>query len=194
MFVIEHLIGTRIADRNKKLENWERRLRAVEENAEYSYQVDSWQRLNPRPNSWGEIRNRVVIITLIGLIFSSLVGIAATAVRSYNSPESKSRRAQVAAQEKAEKEKADKESAKLAASGGEKKCGKFNLNDKVRIQYGDFVGNVGKVIGGCADNESYQVKIDDGSKADLPDGNDEKASVGGWIIDVNSDENLVKIQ
>lgn len=77
----------------------------------------------------------------------------------------------------------------------DKNCKYFNLNDRVRIQYGDFTGVEGEIIGGCEEHAEYQVKLDEGSTATVSnDGIEGKTEVGGWTIGVNSYKNLAVLE
>lgn len=77
----------------------------------------------------------------------------------------------------------------------DKNCQAFNKDDHVRIQYGDYKGNNGTIVGGCEKDQAYQVKLDDKQYANISnDGNNEPVEVSNNLISVNDKDNLVKIE
>jgi membrane protein implicated in regulation of membrane protease activity len=76
-----------------------------------------------------------------------------------------------------------------------KNCQAFNKEDHVRVQYGDYKGNNGTIIGGCEANQEYQVKLDANQWASISnDGNSQPVDVSNKVISVDDKQNLVKIE
>lgn len=149
---------------------WERASDKWKDEHEY-YSHSDYEDSHPRPTRKYKLAFRSLVILLcVALAVFLAVGFA---------------------KEVAEKQKNKPKEAPAVVEG--KNCQNFNKNDKVRIQYGDHVGNVGTIIGGCEANEQYQVKIDEGSKANVSDNNPEAVDVGGWTISVDDQDNLVVI-
>lgn len=183
MFVIERIIR----DRQDKIDAWSKKREKIVEAADYHSEVRDWEQRNPKPYSFAKIARVLGISFLVLALVFILSMYIREAIVSYNSPQSQASRAEKA------KQKALQE-AEAAKHQSHNNCRKFNKNDHIRIQYGDYSGVFGTVVGGCNNNESYQIKIDNGQKADLPDGNDEKVDVSGKTIAVDSDDNLVKVE
>ncbi len=171
MFIIEKAVS----DYNSKVEQWNRGLEKYLNEDTNGYRSErDYTRNHPRPVNYFAVVGRAVAIGVcIALVAILIVGFA---------------------KEIAENNKNKPKETPAVVEKSDKNCRDFNKGDKVRIQYGDHVGNVGTVIGGCGENEKYQVKIDDGSKADVSDSNPEPVDVGGWTISVDSKDNLVKIE
>ncbi len=166
MFVIEKLVN----DLHTKDEAWLKARDRWVKADDYRYEREYEER-NPRPGSLlKKIGKSLVIGLLIGIMTTLFIGfIKEVKISNDNKPE-------------------------VAQTEG-KNCQNFNKNDHVRIQYGDFVGNNGVIIGGCESNEAYQVKIDDGSKASVGnDGMEGPVDVGGRVIGVNDSKNLIVVE
>lgn len=128
-----------------------------------------YESMHPRPGHYGKVIVRGLVL---GIMISGLTFMIFMAVKG-SAEEGKS---QEVAQEV-------------------NNCKRFNKGDHVRIQYGDYKGVAGKIIGGCEEYENYQVDIDEGEKVNFPnDGNVEVVDVGEKTIAVNSYENLVVIE
>lgn len=74
-------------------------------------------------------------------------------------------------------------------------CQGYKVGDHIRIQYGDYEGVTGTLIGGCKQDQDYQIKIDQNQNANTDsDSSTEKVDVSGNIIGVNSHKNIVVIK
>lgn len=183
MFVIERLVR----DRQDKIDAWEKKRKKIVDEADYNSEVRDWEERNPKPYSIVKFARALGISFLVLVLAFTLSMYIREAIVSYNSPQSRAARVEKAKQ----KASAEAEAAKHQSHNN---CRKFNKNDHIRIQYGDYASLFGVVVGGCNDNESYQIKLDKDQKADLPDGNNEKVDVGSKTIAVGSDDNLVKVE
>lgn len=72
-------------------------------------------------------------------------------------------------------------------------CKAHELNDRVKIEYGEYEGATGVIVGGCGHDEDYQVELDE-QKFDVPSDGQEAIDVGGKIVGVDSYKNLTKIE
>lgn len=168
MFVLEKAR----ADYEARVKAWEAARDKWVASGDYRYPRDYEER-HPRPGSLAKKIGKGLFIGLcvavmVGLIFGFVKEVK---ISNENKPE------------------------EPVASTEGKNCKYFNLDDKVRIQYGDFTGNVGVIIGGCEQNQDYQVKIEENSWANISnDGNSEPVNVGGWTISVNDEDNLAVIK
>jgi len=136
--------------------------------------------LHTRTKTMQEIIHRSIIILLALTIITCLGLMIRDVAVSRNSPEA------VAVEE-----------ATVVAVADEYvgNCKKFNTGDYVRIQYGDFAGVEGRIIGGCGEREEYQVEFVDGSETEVPhDGISGAVDVSGWRIGVDSSNNLVVVE
>jgi len=70
----------------------------------------------------------------------------------------------------------------------------FNKDDRVRVIAGDYNNTTGTIIGGCNKGEEYQIKLDDGVKANINNDGLDEIDVSGKIIGVGSYKDLVEIK
>lgn len=165
MFVIEKFIS----DHRANVEQYEKaREKWVKEN-DYRHKSD-YPKRHPSDKYHIAVKSTIITFTLVGVCLLLIGFFKKNHDNNKNKPP------------------------KQATQTETKNCRDFNINDKVRIQYGRFVGNVGTVVGGCEQGQNYQIKIDEGSMANPEDGNANPVGVGGWVIDVNKGANLVKIE
>lgn len=168
MFVIEKIVN----DQRSAVERWESARDKWVNAADYRY-AREYEESHPRPGYWVKKTAKAVLVgVLIGVMFVLIMGFA-----------------------KEVKISNDNKPKEAVAQTEGKSCRKFNKDDHVRIQYGDFTGNNGVIVGGCEESEEYQVKIDPNSKANVGnDGNEGPVDVSGWIIKVNDEDNLVVVE
>lgn len=167
MFIIEKFID----DYNRRVEQWERARDKWKDEHEY-YSNSDYEERYPRPLNWVKVIPKAMAIgAIIGLMGVLIIGFAKEIkVSNDNKP-------------------------KEEVVQSDKNCRDFNKDDHVRIQYGDYTGNNGKIIGGCEEGQHYQVKLDENQKANVSnDGNEDPVDVGGNTISVDSSKNLVKIE
>lgn len=168
MFIIENALD----NYRKATERWEDAREKWVNSGDYRYERD-YEEKHPRPLNWVKVIGKSVAIGVcIGLMGVLIIGFAKEVkVSNDNKPKEET-----------------------AQTDG-KNCQAFNKGDKVRVQYGDYIGNVGTIIGGCESTEDYQVKIDEGSMANIGnDGNEAAIAVGGRTIAVDDKKNLVKVE
>lgn len=87
-----------------------------------------------------------------------------------------------------ENRKAQAEENKVLAG---KNCKAFNASDKVIIKSGDYTDTSGVIIGGCGKDQEYQVRVDKGEKADLPNDGEDAIDVGGKIVNISTKKDLI---
>lgn len=170
MFIIEKFIS----DYRKSVKDWEEARDEWVNDPKYANRyrdVITYERNHPRPTNWLVVIGRSIAIGVcVGLLGVLIIGFGKEIVVS------------------------DKNQPQDTVVQSDKNCESFNRGDKVRIQYGNYAGNVGTIIGGCEADEAYQVKIDAGSKANMPNDNSpEPIDVSGRTISVDSKKNLVQI-
>lgn len=172
MFVIEKAIN----DYRDRVDRWERARDKwiADDPSEYGYRSErDYESKHPRPGS--RVRAIGGVIMPVFLVMM-VAGTIATVVVS-NSREAK--------------KNPKPEAAKVEG----KNCRDFNMNDHVRVQYGDYENTTGIIVGGCEGTQSYQVKFDGNQKKNVPnDGESGDVDVGGRIIGVDSSDNLVVIE
>lgn len=184
MFVIENFLESR----RKSIRAWEVAREKVNERSDYASQVHSWENSNPKPKSIGYILKTAWTVFLILAVLATIAFKVNIAINDYNSPEAVAAREETARQ-KEEQKKA--EEASIVAEGGEvKDCRKFNKGDFVIVQYGSYKDKTGTVIGGCNEDEAYQVKLTE-NQTIISQG--DEITVGGNTLGVDSGDNLVKI-
>ena len=187
MFVIENFLESR----KQAIQKWEVASQKVSYEADYSSEIDRWEERNPRPKSVRHYLTNALIVLVAGLIVFGLVMMVQNNIESYNSPEAVAAR-QEAAEKKEEQKKAE---AEAVANGEVNNCKKFNTEDYVRVQYGDFAEAEGVIIGGCEENEHYQVKLAEGAQGRVEgDGVGGRVDVSGRTISVDSPDNLVVVE
>lgn len=183
MFVLENYINTR----KEKINAWLIARDKWVAADSYGYRSErDYERKYPFPVAKWDVIGRVFVICFLVLM---LVGTVASTI--YHSVQQSHTPQAVAAREA---HKAEEARAESAIQSGDK-CGEFKKNDHIRIQYGDYVGLTGSIVGGCRKSENYQIKLDPNQKADVSsDGNSDKVDVGGWTIAVDSSSNLVVVE
>lgn len=72
-------------------------------------------------------------------------------------------------------------------------CKAHELGDRVKIEYGEWAGVTGEIVGGCGHEEDYQVKLD-AQKFDVPNDSKDPVDVGGRVIGVDTYKNLTNIE
>lgn len=160
MFILEKLKS----DYDARVKKWEHDRDEWVAAGDDRYHSEYAER-HPRP---GSIAKKLIKSAILGLCIGLSISIIALTVKEVEADMDKN------------------DSAAQSVSG--KNCKKFNKNDYVRIQYGNYEGNQGLIVGGCSDDEDYQVKIDEGSEDVF--GKD----VGDNTISVNSYKNLVVLK
>lgn len=174
MFIISNFLN----NRKDKLATWRAARNKFENSEEYEFhwQLDRWDQKHPKPvKQWADVKWTIMGGALIFLAISGIVGLGFTV-----------------SDNQSKKPKTSQAAKKETPS---KNCRDFNKGDYVRIQYGNYVNTNGTIIGGCDYDNDYQVKIDEGTKTDLPqDGTYEPVDVGGRTIGVDSKSNLVIIE
>lgn len=75
-----------------------------------------------------------------------------------------------------------------------KNCRMFNREDTIRIATGEYKDTQGKIVGGCNKGDDYQIKLADGSFADLNGDTEGRVAVGTRVVAVGSYKDLVVIE
>lgn len=170
MFVIEKFLN----DLRAREEAWERACEKwVKGGGEYDYRTKRDYRSNhPRPTDTIKYVVKMCITAVaVAICLFLLFGFAREIAENQRKQPKKEETAQT-----------------------DKNCQRFNKDDHVRVQYGDYAGVTGRLIGGCEGGQIYQVKLDDNQKAQVPnDGHSEEVEVGGRTIGVDNENNLVQI-
>lgn len=162
IFVIEKLFQ----DHQAQNDAWERARAKWVADGDYRSNRD-YQMKHPRPGQWvGLVARCILAFLLIGSIVGAVVTVAS---QSNNTP-------------------TPNKPTQAVAKKVTPNCNELNLNDHVRIQYGDEAGDTGTLVGGCSGDQSYQVKLDRDQKD--YEGNNR----GEQIIEVSSRDNLVAVE
>lgn len=171
MFVIQKLLD----EHREKVKVWEKDCsKWMSEDTPYGYRSRSdYADRYLRPGSTTKFILKIVFILLIiAIVITFLLGVTI----------------------KADDGQKD-ETKKIETSEFGEGCRDFKLNDYARIQYGDYAGIKGRIIGGCERSQAYQVKLDNDQHANISyDGIAESIDVGSHIISVDSSDNLAIIQ
>lgn len=137
------------------------------------WQIRQWCRVHPVPHkflSWKYIKPKLIHM-LIFLSLWALVCLVIFSIVNDNKNNQKEQNTVIAG----------------------KTCRSFNKNDHVRIQYGDYEGVLGTIVGGCESGQEYQLQIDKNTQIDLPDDNKGAVNVGETVIGINSYKNMTVI-
>ncbi len=73
-------------------------------------------------------------------------------------------------------------------------CKAHEMGDRVKVQYGDWKGVTGVIVGGCGHNEDYQIKLDKQLYSVANDGNNDPVEVEGRLLGVDTYRNIIKIE
>lgn len=90
-----------------------------------------------------------------------------------------------------ENERYDK---KYAIASRGKNCQAHNLNDRVKIDDGEYEGKTAVIVGGCKKGEDYQVKLDAGQKFDYSSDGQNAVDLRQDVISVEDYRDLIKIE
>jgi hypothetical protein len=166
MFVVQNMLNE-LDDKKRK---WQQDCdKWISEGGEYSYRtVREYERKHPRPDHI----LRIMIASLPCFVVVCLVSIFLLSIVF----------------------KAEEEYNHIAnATRDGSNCRMFDLNDHVKINAGEYFNTQGTIIGGCNKGEEYQIKLDDGSKANIRNDDKDAVDVSGRIIGIRSYKDLVKI-
>lgn len=75
-----------------------------------------------------------------------------------------------------------------------KNCKGHNMDDRVKVQYGDWADATGVIVGGCDPGEDYQIKLDKQMYNVANDGDGDPVLVEGRVLSVDTYRNLIKIK
>lgn len=185
MFIIQSYFN----NRRQKLQDWEAAREKMRNNGEVYYSEREIERRYPYPVvNWKKVSYALYIVIMIMAVVSFVLFMSISAMKENdkkpqpNKPTKNSVQVQI-------KDKPKPRINENPPTNGS--CNGFNLNDHIRIQYGDYADKTGKIVGGCKEGEDYQVKLDD--KQSIVSYS-EKVDVGGKIIAVDTNKNLVVIK
>ncbi len=165
MFVIENYFDTRRA----KIVAWETARQEFADKADYSSQIDAWERSHPNPVvNWKRVFGIAIPVLIGAVVFAAFVMMIVDQSSKPKKPE-------------------DPKAPAIVHN-----CQDFNKDDYVRIQVGDYAGATGTVVGGCSPNQSYQVRLENQKVELYEDSKTQLVEVGGRVIPVGTD-NLVGI-
>lgn len=167
MFILEKLIN----DHRSKIARWEYDREKWVNAGSYRY-YSEYKRNHPHPNDiFKKTFQAIWVIIGFALLALFITGVVDSSI---------------------ETEKKNRIEENKVVAG--KNCKAFNNNDHVKINSGDYSGAIGTIIGGCEKDKPYQVKLDKGVKADIPNDGQDAIDVSGKIVEVSSKKDLILVQ